>query len=281
MTRSQVVPLIQRLDPTRDYDRIVFLSTFYDFPYDSFVACNRVLMRAFTLPRISQVVSTLKFGRNSPVFYNKTVTGVLKLLWYGSSRQPSGSVFDGINREHRQFQVPAEDLLYVSSRFVLEPVEWNRQFGWRPFCEQERLALFYFWQQVCRQLNAASFPSSYGELERFSHEYEKKHRRAAKSNRYVYLMIEGVWVDCIPRWWQWCSEAVLRSLLGPELRRDLMLPAPPPWGEFLVDLAMRLRSWALKFWPARQRPFPALFRARQWCHAHGVPVVAELIQMTV
>ena len=53
-----------------------------------------------------------------------------------------------MNQMHGRFAIANDDFLYVLSTFIFEPIRWNARFGWRPMCEQERLAMFHFWREV-------------------------------------------------------------------------------------------------------------------------------------
>ena len=65
-----------------------------------------------------------------------------------------------MNQIHGRFSIANEDYLYVLSTFVFEPIRWNARFGWRPMCEQERLAMFAFvmWVARRRTLSASRVP---------------------------------------------------------------------------------------------------------------------------
>jgi hypothetical protein len=40
----------------------------------------------------------------------------------------------------------------VGAGFILEPIRWNRRFGWRCMTESEKLAWFWFWFWFWRQV---------------------------------------------------------------------------------------------------------------------------------
>jgi hypothetical protein len=64
-----------------------------------------------------------------------------------------------MNQLQGRFRIANGDFLYVLSTFVFEPIRWNRRFGWRPMCEQERLGLFYFWREVGRRMGIKDLPA--------------------------------------------------------------------------------------------------------------------------
>jgi hypothetical protein len=53
MARSAIFDEIRALDPQRDCQRIVFLSTCFDFPWDTTRALEFALFRSFASPSVS------------------------------------------------------------------------------------------------------------------------------------------------------------------------------------------------------------------------------------
>ena len=45
-----------------------------------------------------------------------------------------------INRAHGRFAISNDDMRYVLSTFIYDPIDWIDRFGWRPLHEHERLA---------------------------------------------------------------------------------------------------------------------------------------------
>jgi hypothetical protein len=56
MRRPSLLDEIQALDPERDHQRIVFLSTCYEFPFDTTRALEFALFRTFCVPSISALL---------------------------------------------------------------------------------------------------------------------------------------------------------------------------------------------------------------------------------
>jgi hypothetical protein len=56
MSRYAILKAIRRLDPEKDDQRIIFLSTCYDFPFDTTRALELALFRTFGVPSISALL---------------------------------------------------------------------------------------------------------------------------------------------------------------------------------------------------------------------------------
>jgi hypothetical protein len=165
--------------------------------------------------------------------------------------------------KHKGYAVPEEDLLYVASRFVLEPVHWNERFGWRKLCDQERLAFYFFWREVTRQLGVSSFPETYALLHEWSQKYELRYRHPAAINHELYLQIDRLWETYLIPGLK-LPQVAFRCLMKEPVRRALMLDDPSRVVEWLVTTALRVRAQVLKVLPKRWLPIPAMAQAKKW-----------------
>src|SRR5437870_8706383 len=186
MSRYAVLNAIRRLDPERDHERIVFLSTCYDFPFDTTRALEFALFRTFAVPSVSALLDrTGEFRARAQKRYDDTDIIVSELLEWGYSSERGRRALRRMNQLHGRFPIRNDDFLYVLSTFVYEPLRWNERFGWRPMCEQERLGYFFFWREVGRRMNIKRLPSDYNSLERLHHNYVRKHYRIREANQGV------------------------------------------------------------------------------------------------
>ena len=75
MSRYDILHAIEKLDPERDHHRIIFLSTCYDFPFDTTRALEFALFRTFCAPRISNLLD------RTGEFLNRAQKRALVLTW--------------------------------------------------------------------------------------------------------------------------------------------------------------------------------------------------------
>src|SRR5262245_13839552 len=144
MFRSHVLDEIQRLDPVADNQRIVFLSTRYDFPFDTTRALEIGLFRTFCVPSIGALLDrTGEFFQRAQKRYDDTDIIVSELMEHGYDSERGQRALRRMNQLHGRFQIANDDFLYVLSTFIYEPIRWNARFGWRPMCANEKLALFH------------------------------------------------------------------------------------------------------------------------------------------
>src|SRR5438067_2315521 len=176
MPRSRVLGEIQRLDPVTDHQRIVFLSTRYDFPFDTTRSLEFALFRTFCVPSIGALLDrTGEFFQRAQKRYDDTDIIVSELMERGYDNERGKQALRRMNQLHGRFAIANDDLLYVLSTFIYEPIRWNERYGWRPLSRQERAAYFHFWREVGRRMNIRDIPADSDEFERFHREYERAH----------------------------------------------------------------------------------------------------------
>src|SRR5262245_53933678 len=200
MPRSAVLDEILRLDPEHDHQRIVLLSTRYDFPFDTTRALEFALFRSFCVPSISALLDrTGEFRARAQKRYDDTDLIVSELLEWGYDSDRGRAALRRMNQIHGRFAITNADFLYVLSTFVFEPVRWNARFGWRPLCPQERPALFHFWRAVGRRMNIRDIPDSFEKFEAYNRAYEDEHFRYTESNRRVGEATLAMFAAWFPR----------------------------------------------------------------------------------
>src|SRR5436190_13152794 len=186
MSRANILIEIRRLDPQQDHQRIVHLSTCYEFPFDTTRALEFALFRTFAVPSISALLDrTGEFGRRAQKRYDDTDIIVSELMERGYDSDRGKRALRRMNQLHGRFDISNDDFLYVLSTFIFEPIRWNARFGWRLMCEQERIAMFQFWREVGRRMNIKDIPAEYDVFERFNVEYEKTNFRYPDANHRV------------------------------------------------------------------------------------------------
>lgn len=255
MTRRTVLDEICTLDPVRDHQRIVFLSTCYDFPWDTTRALEFALFRTFCVPSISALLDqTGEFARRPQKRYDDTDILVSELMEHGYASDRGKRALRRMNQLHGRFAIAQDDYLYVLSTFIYEPIRWNARFGWRLLCEQERLGMFHFWREVGRRMNIQSIPEDYAAFEEFNVVYERKHYRFTETNHRVGLATREMFVHWFPRLAAPLVRRTIYALMDEPLLTAFGFPRPPRGLPGLVNLALRCRGWLARLFPARRWP---------------------------
>jgi hypothetical protein len=254
-SRSRVLVEIRTLDPEADHQRIVFLSTCFDFPFDTTRALELALFRTFCIPSISRLLDrTGEFQNRAQKRYDDTDILVSEMLECGYASERGRSALHRMNQIHGRFRIANDDFLYVLSTFIFEPIRWNERFGWRRLCEQERLAMFYFWREIGRRMNIADVPESYDAMERFNREYERRHIRYTDANRRVGTATVNMFAGRAPRLLASLVRSAIPALLEEPLVSAFGFPQPSRVMRWLVPATLRSRARLARFLPARTQP---------------------------
>jgi hypothetical protein len=159
-----------------------------------------------------------------------------------------------MNLLHNRFEISNEDLLYVLSTFVFEPIRWNSRYGWRAMTEAERLALFHFWREVGLRMNIRQIPERYDDFEQYNFEYERAHFQLADTNAKVGGATRDMFVGWFPRWSHWLVRPAIYALMDEPILNAFGFPKPSSAMRHVVETSLRVRSRLLRLLPPRRRP---------------------------
>ena len=255
MFRSRVLDEIGRLDPVRDHQRIVFLSTRIDFPFDTTRALELALFRTFGVPSIAALLHrTGEFERCAQKRYDDTDIIVSEMMEHGYDSERGRAALARMNAIHGRFRIANEDFLYVLSTFVFEPIRFNARFGWRRMTEGERHALFHFWRAVGARMGIKEIPAGYATFETFTTDYEARRYRFTEANGAVGAATVELFAGWFPRPLRPVVRQAIYALLDAPARRAFGFPDPNPMISASVMMAMKARAVVLRFLPRRRRP---------------------------
>lgn len=112
MARDSILKEIQKLDAKKDHERIVFLSTCYEFSFDTTRALELALFRTFCVPSISGLLDrTGEFRQRSQKRYDETDILVSELMEWGYTSERGQRAIQRINQLHGRFTITNEDFL--------------------------------------------------------------------------------------------------------------------------------------------------------------------------
>lgn len=240
---SGTLPEIMALDPVKDHQRIVFLSTRCDFPFDTTRALEFALLRTFGVPSVGGLLDrTGEFVQRTQRRYDDTDLIVSEMIEHGYDSERGARALQRMNEIHGRFHISNDDFLYVLSTFVFEPIRWNARYGWRRMSEAERIALFHFWREVGRRMHIREIPESYEAFENYNREYELTRFRFTEGGKRVAKATISMFASWFP--WpinKWVPP-IMHSIVDPPLLAALGLQAPPRWLARGVALALWWRG---------------------------------------
>ena len=255
MRRFDVLHEIERLDPERDHQRILHLSFGYDFCWDSTRALEIALYRTYCVPSVSRLLDrTGEFYRASQRRYDDTAILIAEMCEWGYEEGRGREALERMNWAHGYFHIENDDLLYVLSTFVFEPIRWFDRFGWRPTCRNERLGYYCFWREVGKRMGIRDVPPSYEAFEAWARDYERAQFRFTESNRKIGIATRDLFASWFPRMMAPVVHAGVYAMLEDEMLEAFGFPRPAPAVRALVRGALRLRGRFVRWLPPRTRP---------------------------
>ena len=255
MGRYSIRDEIRRLDPQHDDQRICYLDSCFEFPFDMTRALEFALFRTFAAERISRLLDqTGEFGARPQKRYDDTDL-IISQIYISGYESPEGlAAIRRMNQQHGRFAIEAEEMRYVLSTFVLEPIRWLDRFGWRRLEPVEREAQYRFWRQVGMRMNIQDIPESLEALDAFNRAYEAEHFRFAPSNRRVAESVREMFVGwLLPRRLRFLGRPFVHALMDDRLLAACGFPPVSPGWRLFVEGLIRLRARALRVFPPRRR----------------------------
>lgn len=269
MFRSRVLDEILRLDPVADHQRIVFLSTRFDFPFDTTRSLEFALFRTFCVPSIGELLDrTGEFHQRAQKRYDDTDIIVSELMERGYDSERGKRALRRMNQQHGRFAIRNGDFLYVLSTFIYEPIRWNAHFGWRPMCANEKLALFHFWREVGRRMNIQDIPADFDEYERFNVAYEKEHYRYTEANHRVGKATLEMFVAWFPRLLAPLTRRAMIAMMDDPIVEGFGFPRPSRALRWVMATSLKLRARGLRWLPRRRRPVLRT-EGKHWTYPNG------------
>src|ERR1051325_10755208 len=103
MKRPTILDHIRALDPERDHERIVFLCTCYEFPFDTTRALEFALFRTFCVPSVARLLDgTGEFHNRAQKRYDDTDIIVSELMEHGYSSERGRRALARMNRSEER-----------------------------------------------------------------------------------------------------------------------------------------------------------------------------------
>jgi hypothetical protein len=238
--------------PPKDFVAICHQLAGYEFPWELNRALELAVLRTFCVPRISQLLrATGEFVHRPQKRYDDTALIMGNILKWGYDSPQGEAAIARMNRIHQRFAIPNEDFLYVLSTTIYEPIRWNQRFGWRPFTEVEKQALFHFWREVGKRMHITDLPQTYEAFEGFKHRYEAEHFCYAPDN----ALVGNAVIQLISSWFPALAAPLVplmvNAVIDEPMRQALGWSRPHPILQQLVVHGLRWGRRSSRLLPQR------------------------------
>jgi len=249
---------IRTLDPydDADRDRIVTLTARHDLPWDFDQGVAIAFLRDYGVPSISRLLDrTGQFEDHGVKRYDDTLVFQEEAVADGVDSPRARAAIDRLNRIHGHYQIPNDEFQYVLATTIVGPVRWIRRFGWRDLDPVELVALTRFTTRFGERMGITGLPETYEGYEELLDSYEAERFEPDPANTRVTEATIRIGRATAPWYLKPGFRRVTIALMDEPLRVALGMEEQPRWLVRAVDLGLRARARALRFFPPRRTPY--------------------------
>lgn len=248
--------LIDSLDPVADAPEIHRITAAYEFPWDYQRSLEFALYRTFCVPSVSRVLEAAGQFRDAPQKrYDDTALLMAELVEHGYDSARGRESLRVINRQHARYDISRDDMLYVLSTFIYEPLEWIDSFGWRRLHPHERLAAFHFYRGVGQRMNIADIPEDMGDFRRWRDDYEEQTFRYDPDNEKIGTYTLDLMCSWYPTPLRPAVRRAVLALVDDDMTRAFGFPRQPAALRRAGHAALRARSKVVRWLPVRREEY--------------------------
>ncbi|MFP2930511.1 oxygenase MpaB family protein [Pyxidicoccus sp. 3LG] len=176
MNRYALRDRTDRLDAQTQHEEIVRILSTQEFPWDIEQALSFALFRTYAVPSIGVLLhETGEFNQRTQKRYDDTVLILDTILEHGMASQAGRNAFRRMNQMHGAYDISNDDMRYVLSTFVVTPVRWLAEFGWRPLTPHEVEAWTHYYRAVGRHMGIQDIPETFDAFVALLDGYEAAH----------------------------------------------------------------------------------------------------------
>lgn len=262
---------ILELDAERDCAEIYRLLSQYEFPWDIKRSLELALFRTYAVPAIGRLLdATGEFTRCPQKRYDDTALVLYEILQSEVDSDRRRIALDQLNGIHGRYRISNADFVYTLATFVVLPVRWIENFGWRRLHPHEVRALTNAMRQMGEGMHLDDIPGTYEEFEHLLDSYERKRFAFDSGGRRVADATMNLFGSWFPSPLAGSVGRATRLLMEPHLLDAFALEHPPPVMRAMARLALKLRGSLIRLGPPRPDSRPVLPNAPTYPHGYEI-----------
>lgn len=267
---------LQTLNPETDHQRIVHLLTAYEFPFDMVRALELALFHTYASPRVSGLLArTGEMEQHGQKRYDDTSILIAEFMESGYDSEKGQRAIAQMNHIHGHYRIDNADYLFVLATFVFYPIDWMRDYGWRPLTTAEEQAIFYFFREVGRRMNLTDLPHTLEALRTITDQYEAQYFRYTESNRSIAEATVRIVQGWFPAFLHPLVQPTFSALISDKLRIAFGYQRPASWFSATIKAGLWLRKWPLRW--ITFKPYPTLIANTSFrYYPKGVPDIEAI-----
>ena len=248
---------IERLDPAVDFDEIIALTAYHEFPWEYVQGTSIAFMRDYGVPSISDLLDrTGRFEHDGQKRYDDTVLIGQEAVAHGIDSPQGHAAVRHLNGIHGHYGIPNHEFRYVLATTLVGPKRFIDRYGYRPLHPHEVEAMARVTTRFGELMGIKDLPASYDEYERLLDDYEAERFTTDPANTRVAEASIRILTNWYPRPLRPLVRRITIAMLDEPLRVALGLPRQPTWLSGALDLALRVRARLVRFVPPRAADDP-------------------------
>jgi hypothetical protein len=239
---------IARLDARRDCQRIVRLLVNYEFPLDMQRSLEIALFHTYGSRSVARLLDhTGEFEKRGQKRYDDTRILITLFNEGGWDSDQGARAIAQMNHIHSFFRIPNDDYLFVLWTFIDFPIQWMREFGYRPLTPHECDAWFHYWTEIGRRMGIKDIPATKAAFDAFVAKYEAREFVPNEASHRVARATLRVMENWLPRPLRPLVTPAALSLVRPQLLSAIGYAPPSPWVQRAVRGVLKTRAWAKRY----------------------------------
>ncbi|HET6166816.1 MAG TPA: oxygenase MpaB family protein [Marmoricola sp.] len=248
---------IEALDPTVDFDEIVGLVAYHEFPWEYVQGTSIAFMRDYGVPSISDLLDrTGRFANDGQKRYDDTVLIGEEAVAHGIDSERAHATIRRLNGIHGHYGIPNHEFRYVLATTLVGPKRFIDRYGYRPLHPHEVEAMARVTTRLGELMGIKDLPTTYADHERLLDGYEAERFAFDPVNTRVADASIRIVTDWYPKPLQRMVRRVIIAMLDEPLRIALGLPRQPAWLVRTLDLGLRARARLIRLLPPRRADNP-------------------------
>jgi hypothetical protein len=248
---------IESLDPVADRDEIVWITSRLEFPWDYNQGTGIAFMRDYGVPSIAALLDrTGEFEHHGMKRYDDTLLIGSEATEEGIDSERSHAAVRRLNQIHGHYDIPNDEFAYVLATTIVGPVEWIREYGWRPLHPHELIAITGITTRFGELMGITGLPETYDGYLALLRDYETEHFAATPQSRRLAEATIRIGRAAAPRALRPSARWNAIAMMDEPLREALGLDPVPRWYAAGVRRGLKVRARAMRHLASpRREPF--------------------------
>lgn len=247
---------ILSLDPVKDCQRIVYLMVAYEFTHEIVTALDIAYLGSGANKHVADILGRSHYLTNGMKRYDDTRFLILKFLECGWDKKDGADAIRQMNLIHSKYPIKNEQYILALCVFMVAPITWIENFGWRKLTGTEKTAWYQFWINIGEQMEITGFPNSINEAASFLDNYYTGKEELSKHSPELGKATLQLFVEKSPNYFKPFASIYYRSFFTEPLLRAYDLQDLPKAVKYCVFAAVKMNSFIRKL--VSPSPFPFL-----------------------